>query len=48
MNSLNSIKKGTVLNVTQRFLKQESKTNKKLDNILNKKFEKVLKKELTN
>lgn len=38
---MNSIIKGTVLNVTQRFLKQESKTNKKLDNILNKKFEKV-------
>lgn len=38
---MNGIIKSTVLNVTQRFLKQESKTNKKLDNILNKKFEKV-------
>ena len=38
---MNSIIKSTVLNVTQRFLKQESKTNRKLDNILNKKFEKV-------
>lgn len=39
--SNNSIIKETVLNVTQRFLKQESKTNRKLDSILNKKFEKV-------
>ena len=38
---MNGIIKSTVLNVTQRFLKQESKTNRKLDNILNKKFEKV-------
>ncbi|WP_414698598.1 SPOR domain-containing protein [Peptacetobacter sp. AB845] len=38
---MNSIIKSTVLNVTQRFLKQESKTNRKLDSILNKKFEKV-------
>ena len=39
--SNNGIIKNTVIDVAQRVIKQESKTNKKLDNILNKKFEKV-------